>query len=238
MIRTAILVLIGIQLASCSHGQKRDCDLIATLTQYAATLSERYVNLAVPNQIHSASGLPIAHNTTLQFKVIRKGAIWTSVHQSTSDSLGIFSIHIPVSVVNTRVDWFEKKLGIVFRHHEDISNSELTLSCDVRFEIKNSVLYTSLNNNFRWNRKPTLNIAGIEISIGTLAGEQVQKALNNANKSWQYALEPALQSFVNGNCKWKEALDYTFEMLKNYPVGTTEQEYLQTKVREWIDLKL
>lgn len=229
----AIWVLLS---STVSHG--KDCQLLATLTQYTAVLSEQYSNVVLPQEIYSVRSMPIAHNTTLQFTITRRGRVWTDIHPGNSDSVGTFSIHIPVRVVNTRVDWFEKKLGFVFRHHEDISDSELTLICDIKFELKNNILHTSLNNGFRWEKKPSINVAGIEIRIGTLAGGHVQRALDETNKSWQYAIQPALQNFIDGNCEWKEALDYTYGMLKNYKLSATEHTYLQAKVREWMDLKL
>ena len=235
-------IIIIFAFATTSFGFTSDrpnsCQLVDELIYYTAPVVERFSNIALPNDIYSVSGMDVGHNTTLQFAVKRRGAIVVRLGPNNSDYYGTFDIYIPVKIVNTRVDWFTKEFGITVRHHEDISDSELTLKAQVKFQIKDNMFYTNLNNSFQWNRKPIITILGFPISIGTLAGEQVQKALNGVNANWKFAIDPAIKDFLKGNCEWKDALYSAYVMLYNYPLSADDQRRIRQKVREWINSEL
>lgn len=234
----ALVLFAGVSLSLASD-QSRNCQLVSDLIYYTAPVVERFSNIVLPYDIYSVSGMDIKNNMTLQFAVKRNGSIRVRLGPNNTATRGTFDIYIPVKIVDTRVDWFEKGwFGETYRHHEDFTNSALTLKAQVKFEIRDNTLYTTLNNGFHWDKKPTVIVLGFTISVGTLAGEQVQRALSSTNGNWKLAVDPALQDFINGNCEWKDALYQAYLMLDEYKFSRKDQKYMQEQMKAWINAEL
>ena len=178
------------------------CNSLAQFTNLTAPLVEKFLNIAVPAFIVRQTDIDCGNNAKLQFEVHRNGRIYVTTGITTS-SFGTIKIHVPIRIIDARIDWFETDFGITVRHHEDIEGTELTIHSSIDYEINsNGGISTTLTNSFTWDNAPYFDVFGIKISIGDLCEPHVNKIMQGMNGQWYTGTQPLIQSFVNGNCKW------------------------------------
>lgn len=217
---------------------KVDCQAVSELTKVTAPLLEKFVNVALPSFILRKTDIDCGNNAKLQFEIHRNGPVRVKAGSS-GQKFGSMTISVPIRVLDARVDWYEKVLFSTVRHHEDIEGTALTLHSTVDYKMDHTGrMETILTNNFTWDQKPSVTIFGVHISIGGLCEPHINEILHGMNNHWYAGAQPALQAFVSGNCKWRNAALEASEVLQGLEVSSRDAAWLQQQVKQLIDKEL
>lgn len=215
-----------------------ECNNLDELLVLTAPIFRKFANIAIPQEIYRRSGIPITSSAKMQFAVHRNGNI--NVRQNGVGNRGQIIIDIPIRIVDARVDWredYEVDLLIGSKsysisHHEDIKGMAITLHSTIDYNLSGGTLNTKLNNNFSWQSKPYFHFMGFKITFGSYCEPYINDFLDDYNYSWYNAVDPLLQTFVNGNCTWKEQAKKLSKKLNAYQPSQVEVNKLQQLVRK------
>lgn len=199
-----------------------NCSEVPELVNLTAPLLERYLNIGLPAMLYRKTDIDMGKGCKLQFQINRNGAVYVTKGQN-SPASGSFTVHIPVDVVDCRVDC--KQIGI--KHHEDIQNMKLTLMSTVSFKYIDGKLTTEVFNDFTWNDRPYFTVLGIHVSVTSISEAEIRKILQKYNEDWKNALNRMFQKFELQDCDWMPLARGALKELQTVELSETEKAQLR-----------
>lgn len=131
-----------------------------------------FSNKNIPQELYYGKELPISDGLTATVRVVRNGKVAISANN------GIIKTVIPIKISEGHVDYKMNTIVFGTKNASQSFAAALTITAVTKIGLdKNWNITSQTTTSFAWDSKPSLKIAGFDVSLGTFVDKPIKEQM-------------------------------------------------------------